>query len=360
VGLIFGATEARSQLVPIPLDYQRVGNQIVLSWSNAAFSLQTSPTVHGTFTNLTGATSPYTNALSGAQAYLQLAGANPPAGMALIPAGSFTMGNTFNDGMSIERPLHTVYVSAFYMDRYLVTKALWDTVKNWNGGDSYSYSNAGFGKAANHPVYHIDWYDAVKWCNARSQMEGLVPCYYTDTVHTAVYKTGQMAPYVNWTAGGYRLPTEAEWEKAARGGASAHRFPWSDVDTLSHSRANYQSEGPPWHPYDLSPTRGYHPTFNDGVYPYTSPVGYFAANGYGLYDMAGNLFAWCWDWWADWYWKAEATQADTRGPTSGTYHVVRGGSWSYNGAATTCSSRGNMGAPTEASVHHGFRCVRGL
>ena len=112
-----------------------------------------------------------------------LAGSTPPpAGMVLIPAGSFTMGNCMDpgEGYSDELPLHTVYVSAFYMDRYEVTKALWDEVKAWNGGNGYSYENAGSGKAANHPVQTVNWYDCVKWCNARSEKEGLTPCYYTE------------------------------------------------------------------------------------------------------------------------------------------------------------------------------------
>jgi formylglycine-generating enzyme required for sulfatase activity len=143
-----------------------------------------------------------------------------PSGMALIPAGSFTMGNCMSssEGYSDELPLHTVYVSAFYMDKYLVTKSLWAMAHG------YTFDNAGSGKASTHPVHTIDWYDCVKWCNARSEKEGRVPAYYTDAGLSVRYRTGQVAPYVKWSTG-YRLPTEAEWEKAARGGLSGQRFP---------------------------------------------------------------------------------------------------------------------------------------
>jgi formylglycine-generating enzyme len=288
-----------------------------------------------------------------------------PAEMSLIPAGSFTMGNCMDpaEGWSDELPLHTVYVSAFYMDKYLVTKSLWDTVKSWNGGNGYSYDNAGSGKASTHPVQSVNWYDCVKWCNARSQKEGLTPCYCTDLGLTVVYKSGRVEPYVNWTANGYRLPTEAEREKAGRGGATGHRFPWSDVNTITHSKANYYSSSS-W-AYDISGTRGYHPTFNDGISPYTSPVGYFAPNGYGLYDMAGNVWEWCWDWFDEgWYSNAGATQPDTRGqtvPTTPSFRVTRGGSWELNPYAcmTRCAFRG-YGFPWENYTNEGFRCVRGL
>src|ERR1039457_281501 len=110
-----------------------------------------------------------------------------PMGMALIPAGSFTMGNCMdpNEGFSYELPLHSVYVSAFYMDQYDVTYALWQQVHNWAINHGYVFFQSSYGpyaaagKAANHPVQTIDWHDCVKWCNARSEMEGWRPAYYT-------------------------------------------------------------------------------------------------------------------------------------------------------------------------------------
>jgi sulfatase modifying factor 1 len=146
---------------------------------------------------------------------------------------------------------------------------------------------------------------------------------------TTIYKTGTNTPCADWNAGGYRLPTEAEWEKAARGGASGHRFPWTDVDTISHSRANYWAgrnldENGVIFTWDLSYRSGYHPTFSYGGFPYASPVGYFEANGYGLYDMAGNVWEWCWDV-LNWY--ASDPQIDPHGNLWGSERVNRGGSF---------------------------------
>jgi formylglycine-generating enzyme len=278
----------------------------------------------------------------------------PPDGMALIPAGSFTMGNCMDpsEGYSDELPLHTVYVSAFYMDKYPVTKSLWDTVKAWNGGNGYSYDYAGSGKASTHPVQYIDWYDCVKWCNARSQKEGLTPAYYTDSGLAVVYKAGQVAPYVKWTASGYRLPTEAEWEKAARGGASGHRFPWSDADTITWSRANYKAN-PSSYAYDVNPTSGYNPAWSMGGMPLTTPVGSFAANGYGLYDMAGNVWQWCWDWYGSY---SSGSQTDPRGPTSGSNRVDRGGSW-YGPAYLCRAAYRDYYDPTYGNDDVAFRSV---
>jgi sulfatase modifying factor 1 len=284
---------------------------------------------------------------------------NPPAGMAFIPAGSFSMGDTFNDSPESwgEHPIHTVYVSGFWMDKYLVTKSLWDEVTAWNGGNGYSYTSSASGTAANHPVIFVNWYDMVKWCNARSEKEGLTPCYYTDAGLSAIYKSGQVSPFVKWDAKAYRLPTEAEWEKAARGGASGHRFPWTDSDTISHSRANYDGYSQICDPiysdltYDQS--CGYHPTFDNGGYN-TSPVGYFAPNGYGLYDMAGNVCNRCWDWYGPY---SSGTQTDPQGPSGGTVRVMRGGSWYNHADVARCSNRYPYN-PAFDYYDVGFRCVR--
>ena len=277
-----------------------------------------------------------------------------PSGMALIPAGSFTMGNCMasSEGDSDELPLHTVYVSAFYMDRYEVSKALWDEVYSWAIAHGYSFEYGAQGKASTHPAQRMTWYDSVKWCNARSEKDGKVPAYYTDAGLSVRYRSGLAVPYVSWSSG-YRLPTEAEWEKAARGGASGRRFPWGD--TISWGQANYYayplSAG--GYAYDVNGTSGYNPVWASGGYPYTTPVGTFGANGYGLYDMAGNVWEWCWDWYGSY---SSAYQSDPRGPTSGSYRVYRGGSWAS--IAFRCRAAGRYGyTPDSWYGDVGFRSV---
>jgi sulfatase modifying factor 1 len=273
-----------------------------------------------------------------------------PPDMVLIPAGSFQMGDTFNEGEADELPVHTVYVSVFYMDKYEVRKSLWDDVKSWSAANGYTFDNAGDAKGPDHPVESINWYDMVKWCNARSEKDGRVPAYYIDAGLAQVYKTGQVAPYVKWNSG-YRLPTEAEWEKGSRGGASGHRFPWTNTDLITHSNANYYSDTS--FPYDVSPTQGFDPAFDGGAVPFTSPAGSFAPNGYGLYDTAGNVWEWCWDW-AGWY--TADSQSDPRGPASGDTRIGKGGNWNYYAAHLRNPYRyGNP--PNYSATNIGFRCA---
>ncbi len=317
-------------------------------WSNAlpgaAYTIQTITSISGGTAWVDYVKIPVTN---GINTNLLIA-FNPPSGMTLIPAGSFTMGDTL-DGESDAIPTN-VYVSAFYMDTNLVSYSQWQTVYNWATNNGYGFDNAGAGKAPNHPVQTNDWYDTVKWCNARSQQSGLTPVYYTNEGMTQVYTNGQVTPYVNWGANGYRLPTEAEWEKAARGGLSGKRFPWGN--TISESQANYF--GTNNISYDLGPN-GPNAAFDTGAEPYTSPVGYFEANGYGLCDMAGNVFEWCWDW----YGTSYAGGSDPHGPANGSGRVVRGGYWEGPANFARCADRFFL-SPNNTLNVVGFRCVRGL
>lgn len=286
---------------------------------------------------------------------------NLPAGMALIPAGIFTIGDTL-DGEVYAIPTN-VAVSGFYMDTNLVSYSQWQSVYNWATNRGYQFDNAGAGKATNHPVQTVDWYDVIKWCNARSQQVGLSPVYYTDAGLTQVYTNGDTdAVYPNWAANGFRLPTEAEWEKAARGGLIGQRFPWGD--TISESQANYEGDTEDYS-FDLGPD-GFNAAFATGLQPYTSPVGSFSANGYGLYDMAGNVFEWCWDWFALPPYPAGSPYlggTDPRGPASSPtdQRVLRGGDWDADAYDARCAYRHHAGdAPSAAANVIGFRCVRGL
>jgi formylglycine-generating enzyme len=298
--------------------------------------------------------------------------ASPP-GMALIPAGTFTMGNCMDpaEGWASELPLHSVYVSAFYIDRTEVTKAQWDEVYQWATTNGYSFDFSGLSKGLNHPIFFVNWHDCLKWCNARSEKEGLRPAYYVSAVHdeSTIYRISDPGwltftnECVEWNAG-YRLPTEAEWEKAARGGASGHRFPWAWTDNITHALANYFSTNT--YPYDTSPTRGFHPDYYDGVWPFTSPVGSFAPNGYGLYDMAGNVEELCWDGSSEvWYSNPGASEKDPHGPAEPLFlRVSRGGDYQYgyyggryDSYWSRCASRRAL--PQDmATSGTGFRCVR--
>jgi formylglycine-generating enzyme required for sulfatase activity len=250
-----------------------------------------------------------------------------PVGMALIPAGPFQMGD---DRVDYAVPVHTVMVSAFAMDKWEVSIELWESVRVWGNARGYDLV-AGGSDGGKHPVHGVNWYDLVKWNNARSEKEGKVPAYYEDVAMTQVYRSGEKEPAgVKWNAG-YRLPTEAEWEYAARGGVAGKLYPWG-TDEISADLANYSAS-------------------DKGK---TMPIGSYGANGYELYDMAGNVWEWVWDSWGQYSMTA---QTDPRGPSSGSYRMFRGGSW-YN-IAETCRVviRGISLDPGYRSLRIGFRSV---
>ncbi|MBM4103521.1 MAG: formylglycine-generating enzyme family protein [Planctomycetes bacterium] len=328
-----------------------------------------------------------------------LTGNSVPDDMVQISAGTFQMGDSFTEGYSNERPVHTVTLSPFYMGKYEITNAQYcaflnsaylqgliavtsnvvykagsgtsypycDTYQSstysqisWNGS-TFSVRTKSGRDMSNDPMMMVSWYGAVAYCNWRSQQEGRQTCYND---------------FVTWTCdfskNGYHLPTEAQWEYAARGGLPGKRFPWGD--TINQTQANFYSYT---YSYDFSPVKNQlHPIWNDGVYPYTSPVGFFdgglkyksnynwpgsatsyqtenGGNGYGLYDMAGNVWEWCNDWYLSTYYSS-SPGSNPAGPTTGSYRVFRGGGWGDLAYYCRVAIRGNSG-PTTRGNYYGFR-----
>ena len=279
--------------------------------------------------------------------------ADDTSSLVLIPGGKFVMGRTSGD-KDEDAPPVSVTLDAFYIQKTEVTQAQWAEVRTWglvNGYNDLPLGTEGFpSKGTMHPVHSVSWHDAVKWCNARSEKEGLHPCYH---ISGSVMKIGQDSPDVNWQATGYRLPTEAEWEKAARGGISGKRFS-SGVETISHAQANYYGAETPIS-YDLSANNKNNPVYAIGSVPYTSPVASFGANGYGLYDMSGNLGEWCWDW----HGVYTNGLTNPKGAITGLTRIVRGGSWSNT--ATDCRAASRLSyKPNRRYFAWGFRTARGF
>lgn len=265
-------------------------------------------------------------------------------GMVRIPGGT----NSGQRRWSGET--YSLTVDTFWMDKTEVTYSHWKKVYDWAVAHGYSFSYAGSGKAPNHPVHTITGYDALKWCNARSEMEGR-KCVYLMSDGTPM-RTGTSWSQANLSCGGYRLPTYEEWLYAARGGLQSKLFPWGD--TISHAQANYfaspsstitlygNGTSQSGYHYDVNSTWGYHPSFNDGVSPYTSPVGSFAPNGYGLYDMDGNVCEF-------------TTTASGLGNGYG-FGYAYGGSWNFSG--DNCIIGYSWLYGWNAYNYNGFRCAR--
>ena len=278
-----------------------------------------------------------------------------------IPSGTFQMGDSFSEGGSDERPVHAVTVSSFRMSKYEITNGQFAEFLN------LAYLNEV--KVVAGVVYAAgDGSNGYPYCNLRSydlnsQIE------FSGNVFTVLSKGGDdmsddPVVVVSWYGArafcdyfGYSLPTEAQWEYAPRGGLSDKRFPLGD--TIGHGEANYNSYwsgGVPFYTYDVSTTEGYHPIAFDGTNPFTSPVGIFSPNGYGMYDMAGNVFEWCADWYSNSYYTVDP-QTDPTGPTTGTVRVFRGGSWKNLPDYSRIANRVNY-SPNYRSYYVGFRvCV---
>jgi formylglycine-generating enzyme required for sulfatase activity len=293
-----------------------------------------------------------------------------PADMVHIHGGEFEMGDHYGVGTTNESPVHRVHVDSFYMSCYELTNQQYCdylnsaksvglievrddvvyavgqtnryfcTYVSWSSSQ-IDYSDGVFSvrirdgyDMGTHPVVDISWYGAAAYCNWRSQEEGYEQCYDLSSWECDFSKKG------------YRLPTEAEWEYAARGGCHDpyYQYPWCsnnmDCNEANHLFAEYCN------PLGLS------------LEPYTSPVGYYSANGYGLYDMAGNVWEWCNDWFGcDYY--ASSSYDNPTGPSVEIYRVVRGGSW--KGLASYCRvANRNRVEPVNLGNGIGFRLVLDL
>ena len=300
----------------------------------------------------------------------------PPEGMQFIPGGMFTMGDAVGDHRT-STPLHTVFLDPFFMNEQEITNQDMKEILQWAfdeglvvvepvdivgpfGGrvvrntlgatndlygldefaEELDFENGEFqvleGKE-NHPCVYVSWYGAVAYSHFRSLKEGRETCYDLNDWSCDFSKTG------------YRLPTEAEWEFAARGGYEGMRFPWGDTNIITHSRANYRSSTN--FVYDVSPTRNFHPDYASQPLR-TSPIGVFPPNGYGLYDMCGNVWDWVWDWAGSY---SSSTQTNPTGPATGRFRVFRGGSNFTTAERTTCAVRFLAAHPEGLGFDIGFR-----
>jgi formylglycine-generating enzyme required for sulfatase activity len=236
-----------------------------------------------------------------------------PADFVFVQGGTFQMGSAGGD--SNERPVHSVTVRSFYMGKYEVTQKEWVEImgsnpSNWKGDDL--------------PVENVTWHEVIEYCNKRSLREGLVPAY----------RGSGNSVTCDLNASGYRLPTEAEWEYAARGGANGAYL------TYEYSGSN-SADSVGWYGDGNSRSR-------------THPVGMKLPNDLGLFDMSGNVEEWCWDWYGDY---PASARTDPTGPASGSYRVLRGGSW-IDSAQTLRSASRSYATPSGRHSSIGFRLVR--
>jgi formylglycine-generating enzyme required for sulfatase activity len=264
--------------------------------------------------------------------------ATPSPGFVRVEGGTFQMGS--NSGDDDEKPVHTVTIKSFNMAKYEVTQKEWTAVMGTTirqQRDKADKSYAIYGEGDNYPMYYVSWYDAIEYCNRLSEKEKLTPAY---TINKSQKDWGNNSEYddLKWTvqwnrnANGYRLPTEAEWEYAARGG--------------NGSPGNYTYAG--------SNNIGDVAWYDENSAGSTQEAGAKKPNGLGLYDMSGNVFEWCWDWYGDY---ASGAQTDPIGASSGSRRVVRGGGWSFPAGFARSAYR-NDDDPYSRYFYLGFRVLR--
>ncbi|MDR2942436.1 MAG: formylglycine-generating enzyme family protein [Treponema sp.] len=263
--------------------------------------------------------------------------------MVQIPGGSFQMGDTKDEGENDEKPVHEVTLTGFSMSKYEVTQAQYQAVMGSN--PSYFDGVAGRKPASgevqgNRPVENVSWYDAIVFCNKLSMAENLSPAYsISGSTNPADWGNVPESNNSTWNAvtivsgsTGYRLPTEAQWEYAAKGG--------------NGSPGNYSYAG--------SNTAGEVAWTSENSNDMTHEVGKKSPNDFGLYDMSGNVWEWCWDRYGDY--PSEA-QIDPTGAASGSFRVNRGGSWNYYVVKARSVYRGTR-LLYSGSNYIGFRLVR--
>ena len=247
----------------------------------------------------------------------------------MLEGGRFMMGRNGKKAPIREKPAHEVTLSSFYLGQYPVTQAVWETVMKEVG-------NPSFFSGLQRPVESVSWYDAVAFCNRLSKQLKRTPCYYSDEICSIPYALTGPLPnaglvYCLPETGGYRLPTEAEWEYAARGGLHGKRYLYAGSNQLRQVG---------W----------YHANSHWG----TQEVGRLNANELGLYDMNGNVLEWCEDQWHDSYEGAPKDGSAWLGHPQQRWRTLRGGNFSSDEMWCRVTTRGLEG-PEKRSAFFGFR-----
>lgn len=244
--------------------------------------------------------------------------------MVSVPGGSIQIGDTERIGDFDESPVHLVTLPPFRIGKYPVKILEWTEVMDYNPA---SFTGA------ERPIENVSWYDAVRFCNRLSIMSSLTPVYSVYGNTNPDYWEDTFEPDVDWDADGYRLPTEAEWEYAARAATNDPDYRYSGSDIIGNVG---------W--------------YVENSYGSSVPVGRKQSNALLIHDMTGNVWEWCWDWYSSSYYSTSPTD-HPKGPENGTVRVRRGGSWNSPSSACRNSNRSAV-FPAAKANNIGFRLVR--